>query len=940
MTTLRRNWSFKEMLRLPKCFHQRPSPGPAQALQVELLEERQMLSTVEIFAAGATGQENLELLIDGQVVQTFEGVSGDPALRDFEGFSYQTARELSADQISLRFANDLFDPATGTDRNLFVDGIIVDGNIFEAEDPATFVTAFWRGNGIVSGNLQTESLNVTGQMDFSSSGISTDTASRLRVTARGTTGEEIFQVVVGGNVVQTFGVETFRQTYEFNTDQALTLDDIQIRFINDRFDAGSGLDRNLVVDGIELVNLADGTRQTVSPLQYSVFSNATFRTEDGIVAGFGRGSTLHTNGFFQFSSTEARSIDGSRNNVTAGLFNAGSTDSELIRVGNSSPVYGGDGSGDQIISDAQRPNARDISNVMSASRAATPNARNLSDMTWLWGQFMDHDISLSEISDGAEVNGSAAIGINDPDDPIGPRPIRFTRSNFETDENGFRQQINDLTAFIDASNVYGSDQRTADALRSFNGGRLKVSAGNLLPIDVDGISTDDGMLGVTGLFSAGEFRANEHVGLTAIHTLFVREHNRLAGLIAAQNPGFSDEQIYQLARKIVNAELQVITYNEFLPALLGDSAPAIADYSYDDTVDPGVLNSFAHAAYRLGHTMLSSSLKLSDGSGNTDSIELRNAFFNPDFIKQDPTRIDQLLQGMIEQRAQEIDTELVEDVRSFLFGQPGSGGMDLASLNIQRGRDHGLPDYNSLREAFGLGRITSFSQITSDTAIASRLANVYGGNFDNIDPWIGGLAEDHLPGSSVGQLFTTIIADQFTRLRDGDRLFYTSDTFGLYSAGHLNDDIRAIVDLDQLSLTSLLEHNTNVRAHQNVFFASDSVRNRLVVNATGQEGSERFRVLVNGQLIGTYTVESNTSRYEFAVADNNIDEVIIEFVNDASDPSTGFDRNLTVDSIQIDSDTFEAEDVYSTGTWRPEDGIVAGIGRGDTLHANGFFQFA
>ncbi len=74
------------------------------------------------------------------------------------------------------------------------------------------------------------------------------------------------------------------------------------------------------------------------------------------------------------------------------------------------------------------------------------------------------------------------------------------------------------------------------------------------------------------MFLAGDIRANEQVGLTSVHTLFMREHNRLADLIKAVDPGLSDEDIYQKARKIVGAQMQIITYNEFLPALLGDAA--------------------------------------------------------------------------------------------------------------------------------------------------------------------------------------------------------------------------------------------------------------------------------------------------------------------------------------------------------------------------------
>src|SRR5205085_257967 len=151
-----------------------------------------------------------------------------------------------------------------------------------------------------------------------------------------------------------------------------------------------------------------------------------------------------------------------------------------------------------------------------------------------------------------------------------------------------------------------------------------------------------------------------------------------------------------------------------------------------------------------------------------DGVELSQAFFNPALLKQ--TGIDNILKYAASTQAQELDNQIVDSLRNFLFGEPGQGGLDLASLNIQRGRDHGLADYNATRQAYGLPKVTSFSQISSDPNVQQTLKTLYG-SVDNIDLWVGVLAEDHAPGSSVGQLGKTIIADQFQRLRDGDRFW-------------------------------------------------------------------------------------------------------------------------------------------------------------------------
>ncbi len=501
-----------------------------------------------------------------------------------------------------------------------------------------------------------------------------------------------------------------------------------------------------------------------------------------------------------------RSIDGTGNHP----LDLGAANSQLIRQ--APAAYPGDGSGSTIIESPARPNPRDISNaIFNQGPISLTNDRQLTDYVWQWGQFLDHDIDLTEA--GAS-NGTANIPITDPTDPLGPSPISFDRSNFDpaTGTSGLnpRQQINEITAFIDGSGVYGSDTGRATWLRTGTDGKLKTSANNLLPFN-DGTQSNAGGPS-TSLFVAGDVRANEQAGLASMHTLFVREHNRLADLIKAQDPTASDEEIYQTARKIVGAEIQAITYNEFLPALMGSSAPSAGDYAYSTSVDPSIANEFSTASYRFGHSMLSPNLKLVNNLGATEGfLALRDAFFSPDILAQDPGNLDLILKGLSTQLAQEIDLKVVDDVRNFLFGAPGSGGLDLAALNIQRGRDHGLPDYNTIRQAYGLPAVTSFAEISSDPAVQSLLASVYG-SVDNIDAWVGGLAEDHLPGSSIGKLLTEVLGDQFTRLRDGDAFFYTNDS-DLYTS-----DILSIIDVTDVTLSDVIRWNTDItNIQENVF---------------------------------------------------------------------------------------------------------------------------
>ncbi len=538
---------------------------------------------------------------------------------------------------------------------------------------------------------------------------------------------------------------------------------------------------------------------------------------------------------------EFRAIDGSDNNLNQSDW--GKSNSQLIRL---SPAAYNDGiSEPRGGSSSALTSPREVSNIVFDQSESILNQRGVSDWFWQWGQFLDHDLDLTPAESGETFNIPVPIG--DPEfdhNQTGTQEIDFIRSIFDsssgTSVDNPREQINELTAYIDGSNVYGSDQERAAGLRRNDGsGKLKTSLGNngeiLLPFNTEGFKNDDPFgRPAEELFLAGDIRANEQVGLTAVHTLFVREHNRLAEEIAQQLNNHDDDDddddddeyergyqfdddddtelinlfeesglsegdfIYEAARRVVGAEIQAITYNEFLPLLLGKNA--LGNYSgYDETINAGISNEFSTAAFRFGHTMLSSTLQ----DGTDEGLTLKDSFFNPNLVKING--VDSLFSGLASQKAQEIDTKVVDDVRNFLFGQPGSGGLDLASLNIQRGRDHGIPSYTEFREELGLDPITNFAQITSNTAVQTQLSTVYD-TVDQVDLWVGGLAEDHVNGALVGETFQTILIDQFTRLREGDRFYYQNDQLLSLFAPNVENTRLSDIILDNSSIATIPEN--------------------------------------------------------------------------------------------------------------------------------------
>lgn len=355
-------------------------------------------------------------------------------------------------------------------------------------------------------------------------------------------------------------------------------------------------------------------------------------------------------------------------------------------------------------------------------------------------------------------------------------------------------------------------------------------------------------------------RANENIALTAIQTLFAREHNRL---VAALPRSLPDETRFQLARRVLGAEEQYVTYNEFLPAM----GVKLRDYrGYDPGVNAGLSNEFAVVGYRLHSSVhrefdvtvpagtysdkklaefTAEGITVAQAGGQVSlTIPLDLAFGNPDLLQA--VGIGPLLQALGAEREYKNDEQIDNSLRSVLFQvpKPGipdptvcsepvvnpdcfTGVSDLGAIDVERGRDHGVPSYNQLRRAFGLRPARSFTDITGEdterfpqdrkinqrdpindpsildfvqlrddngkviplgspdaqedavvgirrTTLAARLKAIYG-SVDKLDGFVGMVSEKHVAGTEFGELQLAMWKQQFTALRDGDRFFYLND---------------------------------------------------------------------------------------------------------------------------------------------------------------------
>ena len=408
------------------------------------------------------------------------------------------------------------------------------------------------------------------------------------------------------------------------------------------------------------------------------------------------------------------------------------------------------------------PSPRYVSNrVFNDGGQNLFSENGVSQWGWVWGQFVDHDIGLRNEQPGE--SAPIAFNTNDPleafTDDLGAIAFSRTPAAPGTGVATPRQQVNTLSSFIDASNVYGVDSARLAWLRlgpvDSSGAPLMLTDDGYLPrVTARGDPTTAPAMDLMGALVgmpnravvAGDVRANENIALTALHTLFAREHNRI---VAALPSYLTAEERFQIARRVVGAEIQYITYTQFLPALGIQLEPY---RGYQPSVNPALSNEFAVVGYRA-HSMIHGEFDTIVPAGTytdeelsafaaqqiivertaadvTLTIPLNAAFGNPDLLQQ--VGLGPVLQSLAE-RQYKNDEQVDNTLRSILFQvpKPGipdptvcgapvvnpdcfTGVSDLPAIDIARGRDHGIPSYNDLRRAYGLAPKTSFIDVTGE----------------------------------------------------------------------------------------------------------------------------------------------------------------------------------------------------------------------------------
>ncbi|CAK9299791.1 unnamed protein product [Gordionus sp. m RMFG-2023] len=451
------------------------------------------------------------------------------------------------------------------------------------------------------------------------------------------------------------------------------------------------------------------------------------------------------------------------------------------------------------------------------------DAPQLSVLTTIWGQFIDHDMTKTMLASKPDGNGMDCCDedidsqlcdhINTTQDSFfhsfNVKCLGFTRSQSMDDQKA-SEQVNEMTSFLDASPIYGVTEQRIKNLRTFEKGMMKSTLPikrtgmkkSILPLLDDEEACADQATNSKGqCVLAGDDRFAEQISLTLMHIILLRQHNVIAEKLASLNLKWNDERIFQETRKIIIAMVQLITYQEYLPLILGLEAAKKNGFllvenkgyfkGYDPRMNPTTRNEFVSAAFRFGHSMITTNYDCLDknfnGFKSIPPIPLRTVFLANFFYHNPPTSIfinsntvniaDCLLRGLVSKPAKIVDQILSEEVRQHLFqSTTQSFGIDLGSMNIMRGRDHGLQSYVNFRKLCQLSTPRTFDDliniIPNNSIDAFKL--LYKSTLD-LDLFPVGLAEFPLKGSLLGPTFTCLLAKQFKALRSGDSYWFEND---------------------------------------------------------------------------------------------------------------------------------------------------------------------
>lgn len=811
-------------------------------MEVESLEDRQMLSAVDIYAAGSTGEEIMQVLVNDEVAETFV-VGGDFDNREFEKFSLQLQDDISADDIGIRFTNDAWNPSIGLDRNLLVDKVIVDGVTYHSEHYSSNISALWLNGGIQSGNLQTEILNVNGQIDYSSSGA--QQFNQLDINARGDTGDEILELLIDDQLVSQWQLGTDFQTFNYVSNNDIAIESIKVRFSNDAYLPASGYDSNVTVGSLRFFDLQSTDTITVFGNESSVYSTGTWLEADGVVAGYGRGNILHANGFLDFSQVNDNVLD----------------EADIVVKWNK--VLN-----EILIADDKQQNPGYASRSMAILNLAI------------------HDAV-------AAANGSDTFYSYDSL-PTGNVDAKLAASH---------------AAYLVLESLYSSQTSLLDQYWSYITGGVQDAAslalGDAIGNQIMSKRANDGWDSTVGYQygdGPGAFKADP-----------------LNPDVPAWGPAWGSVDTFAISSAA-----------SYLPATTPPLDSAQYAASYNEVKELGSVNSSTRTADQLeagifwayDRVGLGTPMTLFSSVLETVSSQENNSF--ADNVKLYAQASVALADAGIVAWQSKFDEEFWRPVTAIR-----DGDIDGNDLTI------GDASWTAIGAPDGSGNVVGFTppfptyisgHATFGAALFGTLQNFYG--------------TDDISFTLESRELEILIADPALESQYGLNLDDAKRTFNSFSEAQIENGRSRVYLGIHFDFDDLIGQEVGQAVAASVvsdFVAAED--QTLTVRAYGSEPGALFNILVDGDILASFEATTSSSDFEFSLP-RYLDPAVIqiEFTNDEYVEGS-FDRNLIVEYIQVGDVQYQIDsiDVFSTGTWTAQDGIVDGFGRGNALHINGYF---
>ncbi|CAH1956894.1 unnamed protein product [Acanthoscelides obtectus] len=460
--------------------------------------------------------------------------------------------------------------------------------------------------------------------------------------------------------------------------------------------------------------------------------------------------------------------------------------------------------------------ARLIPSDDSRNQSALPLPKMISEKLYPSKPIIDKDYSLASMQYGQVV----AHDISDRIMPL---------------LNGNKQKTT-VTSYLDLSVIYGNNKEVADHIRVFKEGLLKTEMRNgqefpkLLKKPTIGDNCSDMREPGESCYDVGDTRANQNPQLAMMHILFIREHNRIARKLLQLNPNWTDEKVYQEARKINIAQHQHIAFYQYLPIVLGrknmlekkiiyDADGYIDDYNED--VDATALDEHGNAAFRYYHTQIAGHLKLiTDTHNSTGDLRISDYIGRPQIIEKGDN-FYMLGRGLAFQQSMGVDNYHDDEITKYMFKEGKQFGEDLKVIDIKRNREHLLAPYNALRKLCGLSSAEKFEDFgdVMETEHVQSLKELYD-HHDDVDLTVGGSLEKHVPGTWAGPTFHCILMKQFYNTRVGDRYWYEH-------SGELGFTLEQLNEIRKSSLSKILCENANItKIQKDIFHLPNSETNR------------------------------------------------------------------------------------------------------------------